>query len=155
LPLEDKHYQTRTELMEDIVMFLGGRAAEIIALGEISTGARNDLERATKMVRRMITEYGMSDNLGYMTFGHSEEQVFLGRDFSRDKNYSEEIAAAIDREIRRIMDESFERAKELIKQNREQLNQIAGALLEKETLEGEAFVALIGEKPGREGLESE
>lgn len=148
LPLEDKHYQTRTELLEDVVMYLGGRAAEILALGEISTGARNDLERATKMVRKMITEYGMSDNLGYMTFGHGhEEQVFLGRDISRDKNYSEEIAAAIDREIRRIMDESFERAKEIISRYREQLNKIAQALLEKETLEGEDFVALIGEKP--------
>lgn len=151
LPLEDKHYQTRTELLEDIVMYLGGRAAEVIALGEISTGARSDLERATRMVRRMITEYGMSDNLGYMTFGHGhEEQVFLGRDISRDKNYSEEIAAAIDREMRKIMDDSFERAKKLIDEHREQLDKIAYALLEKETIEGEEFVSLIGKKPGME-----
>ncbi|HOP74037.1 MAG TPA: ATP-dependent zinc metalloprotease FtsH [Bacillota bacterium] len=151
LPLEDKHYQTRTELLEDIVMYLGGRAAEVIALGEISTGARNDLERATRMVRKMITEYGMSDNLGYMTFGHGhEEQVFLGRDISRDKNYSEEIAAAIDREIRRIMDESFQRAKDIINEHRDQLDQIAKLLLEKETIESEEFIALIGEKPKKE-----
>ncbi|HYH03485.1 MAG TPA: ATP-dependent zinc metalloprotease FtsH [Bacillota bacterium] len=150
LPLEDKHYQTRTELLEDIVMFLGGRAAEVIALGEISTGARSDLERATRMVRKMITEYGMSDNLGYMTFGHGhEDQVFLGRDIARDKNYSEEIAAAIDREIRRIMDDSFKRATDLIVENRDQLNAIAQMLLEKETIEAHDFVALIGEKPGQ------
>jgi cell division protease FtsH len=151
LPLEDKHYQTRTELLEDIVMFLGGRAAEVIALGEISTGARSDLERATKMVRKMITEYGMSDNLGYLTFGHGhEEQVFLGRDISRDKNYSEEIAAAIDREIRRIMDEGFQQAKLLIDEHREKLDKIANMLLEKETIEGADFIALMGEKSGGE-----
>lgn len=147
LPLEDKHYQTRTELLENIVMLLGGRAAEVIALGEISTGARSDLERATRMVRRMITEYGMSDELGYMTFGHGhEEQVFLGRDIARDKNYSEEIAAAIDREIRRIMDESFKRATELIREHRDLLDKITGALLEKETIEAKDFLALLGEK---------
>ena len=148
LPLEDKHYSTRTELLENVVFMLGGRAAEVIALGEISTGARNDLERATKTVRRMITEYGMSDELGYMTFGHGHaEQVFLGRDISRDKNYSEEIAAAIDREIKRMMDEAFERSKQIIIEHRELLDKIANALLEKETIEGDAFVELIGEKP--------
>lgn len=151
LPLEDKHYQTRTELLEDIVMYMGGRAAELIALGEISTGARNDLERATRMVRKMITEYGMSDNLGYMTFGHGhEEQVFLGRDISRDQNYSEEVAAAIDRETRRIMDDAFERAKDIITTHREQLDQIANLLLEKETVEAEEFVNLMGGKPKAE-----
>jgi cell division protease FtsH len=151
LPLEDKHYQTRTELLEDVVMFLGGRAAEVIALGEISTGARSDLERATKMVRKMITEYGMSDNLGYLTLGHGhEEQVFLGRDISRDKNYSEEIAAAIDREIRRIMDAGFQQATRLIEEHRDQLDNIANMLLEKETIQGADFIALMGEKPESE-----
>ncbi|MGE5606795.1 MAG: ATP-dependent zinc metalloprotease FtsH [Bacteroidota bacterium] len=156
LPLEDKHYSTRTELLENVVFMLGGRAAEVIALGEISTGARNDLERATKTVRRMITEYGMSDELGYMTFGHGhEEQVFLGRDISRDKNYSEEIAAAIDREIKRMMDEAFEKSKQVVVEHRELLDKIASALLEKETIEGEAFVELIGEKPKQENGETE
>ncbi|NLW47587.1 MAG: ATP-dependent metallopeptidase FtsH/Yme1/Tma family protein [Firmicutes bacterium] len=154
LPLEDKHYSTRTELLENVVFMLGGRAAEVVALGEISTGARNDLERSTKTVRRMITEYGMSDNLGYMTFGHGhEEQVFLGRDISRDKNYSEEIAAAIDREIKLIMDESFEKSKQIVIEHRELLDKIANALLEKETIEGEAFVELIGKKPKSEEKE--
>ncbi|MGD8401407.1 MAG: ATP-dependent zinc metalloprotease FtsH [Bacillota bacterium] len=152
LPLEDKHYQTRTELLEDIVMYLGGRAAEVIALGEISTGARNDLERGTHLVHKMITEYGMSDKLGYLTFGHGhEDQVFLGRDItSREKNYSEEIAAAIDQETRRIMDEAFQRATALINEHRDQLNSIANMLLDKETIEAQEFVALIGEKPGVE-----
>lgn len=156
LPLEDKHYSTRTELLENVVFMLGGRAAEVIALGEISTGARNDLERATKTVRRMITEYGMSDELGYMTFGHGhEEQVFLGRDISRDKNYSEEIAAAIDREIKRMMDEAFEKSKQIIAEHRDLLDKIANALLENETIEGEAFVELIGEKPKQDKGETE
>lgn len=156
LPIEDKHYNTRTELLENVVFMLGGRAAEVVALGEISTGARNDLERATKTVRRMITEYGMSEQLGYMTFGHGhEEQVFLGRDISRDKNYSEEIAAAIDREMKRIMDDSFEKSKQIVAEHRELLDKIAKALLEKETIEGEAFVELIGEKPKSDKNETE
>ena len=156
LPLEDKHYSTRTEMLENVIFMLGGRAAEVVALGEISTGARNDLERATKTVRRMITEYGMSDELGYMTFGHGhEEQVFLGRDISRDKNYSEEIAAAIDREIKRMMDEAFEKSKQIVVEHRELLDKIANALLEKETIEGEAFVELIGEKPRQDNGEIE
>lgn len=158
LPLEDKHYATRTELLEDIVMFLGGRAAEAIALEEISTGARNDLERATKLVRKMITEYGMSENLGYMTFGHGgEEQVFLGRDISRDRNYSEEVAAAIDREMREIIDGSYQRSVDIIKEKRAFLDKIAKALLEKETLEAEDFQRLMkgeaeeGAPPSQEG----
>jgi cell division protease FtsH len=144
LPLEDKHYATRTELLEDIIMFLGGRAAEAIALEEISTGARNDLERATKLVRKMITEYGMSENLGYMTFGHgAEEQVFLGRVITRDRNYSEEVAAAIDREMRQIIDGSYQRSVNIIQENRVYLDKIAKALLEKETLEAEDFERLM------------
>jgi cell division protease FtsH len=148
LPLEDKHYSTRTELLENVIFALGGRAAEVIALNEISTGARSDLERATKTVRKMITEYGMSDELGYMTFGHGhEEQVFLGRDFTREKNYSEEIAAAIDREIKQIMDASFVKSTVIIKEHRDMLDAIAKLLLEKETIEGAEFLALLGEAP--------
>ncbi|TCL71608.1 membrane protease FtsH catalytic subunit [Hydrogenispora ethanolica] len=151
LPLEDKHYNTRTELLENVVFALGGRAAEVIALGEISTGARSDLERSTKIVRKMVTEYGMSEELGYMTFGHGhEETVFLGRDISRDKNYSEEIAAAIDREIKKIMDESFERAKDIIIEHRDALDRIAQALMEKETIEGPEFLAVLEKKAGDE-----
>jgi cell division protease FtsH len=152
LPLEDKNYATRTELMENVVFLLGGRVAEAIALQEISTGARNDIERATKLVRTMITEYGMSEELGPMTFGHGhEDQVFLGRDISRDKNYSEQVAASIDREMRSLIDRSYQRAEEIVTTHRDQLDRITQALLEKETLERADFEALLAgtdqEKP--------
>ena len=144
LPLEDKHYATRTELMENIVFLLGGRAAEAIVLKEISTGARNDLERATKLVRTMIMEYGMSEELGPMTFGHGHaEQVFLGRDISRDKNYSEKVAAEIDREMKTMIDLSYRRAEEIINTHLDELKRVANALLEKETLEAEEFEQLL------------
>ncbi|NLC53591.1 MAG: ATP-dependent metallopeptidase FtsH/Yme1/Tma family protein [Firmicutes bacterium] len=153
LPLEDKNYATRTELTENIVFLLGGRVAEAIALGEISTGARNDLERATKLVRKMIMEYGMSEDLGPMTFGHGhEDQVFLGRDISRDKNYSEEVAANIDREMRLLIDQAYKRAEEILTGHREELDRVARTLLERETLEGAEFEAVLAgaELPGPE-----
>ncbi len=144
LPLEDKNYATRTELVENIVFLLGGRGAEAIVLKEISTGARNDLERATKLARKMITEYGMSEELGPMTFGHgSAEQVFLGRDISRDKNYSEKVAAAIDQEMRELIDQAYKRAEEIINNHHNELHGIAKALLEKETLEAVEFKELL------------
>ena len=150
LPVEDKRYATRTELLEDVVFLLGGRAAEAVVLGEISTGARNDLERATKLVRKMITEFGMSDKLGPMTFGHGPaEQVFLGRDISRDRNYSEQVAASIDQEMKRIITESYNRAEEIIRTHRDKLDAVVQALLEKETLEAADFERLMasGEDP--------
>jgi cell division protease FtsH len=150
LPVEDKRYATRTELLEDVVFLLGGRVAEAVVLGEISTGARNDLERATKLVRKMITEYGMSDKLGPMTFGHGPaEQVFLGRDISRDRNYSEQVAASIDQEMKGMITEAYNKAEEIIRTHREKLDAIVEALLEKETLEAADFERLLasGEDP--------
>ena len=127
-----------------MVFLLGGRAAEAVVLGEISTGARSDLERATKLVRKMITEYGMSDKLGPMSFGHGPaEQVFLGRDISRDRDYSEEVAASIDQEMKRIITDAYNRAEEIIRTYREQLDAIVEALLEKETLEAADFERLM------------
>lgn len=144
LPLEDKHYATRTELLENVMFMLGGRVAESIVLGEISTGARNDLERATKLVRKMVTEYGMSDELGPMTFGHGhEEQVFLGRDISRDRNYSERVAAEIDAEMKSIIEQAYRKAEEIVKDHRKELEAVANALLEKETLEAADFERLL------------
>ncbi|HEY8345370.1 MAG TPA: ATP-dependent zinc metalloprotease FtsH [Bacillota bacterium] len=144
LPLEDKHYATRTELLENVTFMLGGRVAEAIALGEISTGAGNDLERATKLVRKMVTEYGMSDELGPMTFGHGhEEQVFLGRDISRDRNYSERVAAEIDAEMKRIIEDAYHKAEKIVQEHRKELDAIVEALLEKETLEAEDFERLL------------
>ncbi|MFZ5641550.1 MAG: hypothetical protein ACOY4Q_12810, partial [Bacillota bacterium] len=122
---------------------LGGRVAEAIVLGDISTGAQNDLERATSIVRRMIMEYGMSDELGPLTLGRKTEQVFLGRDIARDRNYSEEVAFAIDKEVRKIIDASYNKAKELLEQNIDKLHLIAGSLMEKETLEADEFTALM------------
>lgn len=143
LPTEDRYYMTRSMLLNEIVVLLGGRVAEAIVLGDISTGAQNDLERATSIVRRMIMEYGMSDELGPLTLGRKTEQVFLGRDIARDRNYSEEVAFAIDKEVRKIIDASYNKAKELLEQNIDKLHLIAGSLMEKETLEADEFTALM------------
>ena len=116
---------------------------EKLVLDEISTGAQNDLERATSIVRQMIMEYGMSDSLGPITLGHKHDQVFLGRDIARDRDYSEEIAKAIDQEIRRTIDQCYQRAQEVLEENRDKLNLIAEALLEKETLDAEEITALV------------
>ncbi|MCX7970519.1 MAG: ATP-dependent zinc metalloprotease FtsH [Negativicutes bacterium] len=147
LPKEDKSYATRSELLDQIKTLLGGRVAEQLVLDEISTGAQNDLERSTALARKMITEYGMSDKLGPVTFGKKQEQVFLGRDFTADRNYSEEVAQEIDGEIRRIIDEQYQKVRELLSQHIERLHAIAAALLERETLEAEELEMIMA---GRE-----
>ncbi|MGI6450633.1 MAG: ATP-dependent zinc metalloprotease FtsH [Desulfitobacteriia bacterium] len=143
LPKEDRNYMTKSQLLDQVVMLLGGRVAEALVLHEISTGASNDLERATGIVRKMITELGMSDELGPITFGHKEEQVFLGRDIARDRNYSESVAQAIDNETRRIIDEAYQKAQDIIIEKMDILHAIAQALMEKETLEAEDFQKII------------
>lgn len=143
LPKEDRNYMTKSQLLDQVTMLLGGRVAEAVVLHEISTGASNDLERATGLVRRMITELGMSEELGPLTFGHKEEQVFLGRDLARDRNYSEAVAYAIDKEARRIIDDCYQKAQNLITENIEILHAIAQTLMEKETLEAQDFADLI------------
>ena len=143
LPKEDRYYATRTELLEQLKTLLGGRVAEAVILGEISTGAQNDLERATDLVRKMITEYGMSEVLGPITFGRRQEQVFLGRDIARDRNYSEEVAYSIDKEVRRLIEEAYAKTEELLKTNIDKLHSIANALLERETLEGDELAQLL------------
>ncbi|RKD33881.1 ATP-dependent zinc metalloprotease FtsH [Thermohalobacter berrensis] len=139
LPFEDKHYRTRTEMEEHLVYALGGRVAEKLVLDDISTGAQNDLERATKLARQMVTHYGMSEKLGPMTYGTDDDEVFLGRDIARSRNYSEEVAAAIDKEMRAIIDSAYQKAEEILKENIEKLHKVAEALLEKETLNAEEF----------------
>lgn len=143
LPKEDRNYMTKSQLLDQITMLLGGRVAEALVLHEISTGASNDLERATGLVRKMITELGMSDELGPLTFGQKEGQVFLGRDIGRDRNYSEAVAYAIDKEARRIIDECYHKAQTLIQQNMHKLEAIAQALMVKETLEAKEFADLM------------
>ena len=138
LPTEDKYYTTKTEMENDIVHLLGGRIAEKLVLNDISTGAQNDLQRVTRIARAMVTKYGMSEKLGPMSFS-DEEEVFVGRDFHTTKNYSESIAAEIDSEIRRIIDEAYERTEMLLTENMDKLHAVAQALLIAETLDAEQF----------------
>lgn len=136
LPKEDRYYATRTELLEQLRTLLGGRVAEEVVLKEISTGAQNDLQRASALVRQMITEYGMSDVLGPITFGRPQnQQVFLGRDISHDRNYGEDVATAIDKEVRAIIEEAYARCRTMLMEHRDKLELIAQALLKYETLE--------------------
>ena len=139
LPEEDRYYMTKKQMEDELVSLLGGRVAEALVLEDISTGAQNDIERATKIARRMVTHYGMSNKLGPMTYGTDEEEVFVGRDFGRTRNYSEEVAAAIDREMRGLIDRAYNEAEELLKENINTLHKVAKALLEKETLDGKEF----------------
>ncbi len=143
LPKEDRNYMTKSQLLDQVTMLLGGRVSEAVVLHEISTGASNDLERATGIVRKMITELGMSEELGPLTFGHKEEQVFLGRDISRDRSYSDAVAYAIDKEARRIIDDCYQKAQNLIRQNIDKLHAIAEALMDKETLDVKDFAAVM------------
>ncbi|PLX31231.1 MAG: zinc metalloprotease, partial [Clostridiales bacterium] len=138
LPKEDKYYATKSEMEKRLIILLGGRVAEALILHDISTGAQNDLKRATEISRAMVTHYGMSEKLGTMTYGNGDE-VFLGRDLTTMKNYSEEVAYEIDKEIRRIMDESYDQAMKLLEENVEKLHHIAKALLERETINSEEF----------------
>ncbi len=143
LPEEDRFYMTKSQLLDQVVMLLGGRVAESIVLKEISTGAQNDLERSTELVRKMITEYGMSEELGPMTLGRKQEQVFLGRDIARDRDYGEEVASAIDKEARKIIDDSYNRAKEILEKHIDTLHLVANTLIEKESIEAEEFAQLM------------
>ncbi|MDO5707788.1 MAG: ATP-dependent zinc metalloprotease FtsH [Andreesenia angusta] len=139
LPQEDRYYATKKEMEEQIIVLLGGRIAEKLILGDISTGAQNDLERATAIARNMVTHYGMSDKLGTMTYGSDDSEVFLGKDFGRTRNYSEEIAASIDKEMRRIIDSAYDKATELMEANIDKLHNIAKALIERENLNAVEF----------------
>jgi len=147
-PLEDRHYWTKKELIAEIALMLGGRASEELNLNEVTTGAQNDLETATAMARRMVTQFGMSEKLGHMTLGRREGLVFLGRDIMEEKNYSEETARLIDEEVKKIVDEGYLKAKNLLQQNLDKLKTLSSTLLEKEVLDGEEVKRLLGiEKP--------
>lgn len=143
LPKEDRYYATRSEMLDELKVLLGGRVAEALVLKEISSGASNDLQRATSLARQMSCEYGMSPELGPMTYGHRQDQVFLGRDIGRDKDYSEEVAAKIDKEIRKFIDEAYQKTESLLNENMDKLHLIADALIERETLEGEEIDQLM------------
>lgn len=143
LPKEDKYYATRSEMLDELKVLLGGRVAEALVLKEISSGASNDLQRATQLARQMICEYGMSENIGPVTFGHRQDQVFLGRDIARDKDYSEEVAAEIDKEVRSFMEDAYAATEKLLSDNIDKLHVMAKALMEKETLEEEEINQLV------------
>ncbi|TCN17313.1 ATP-dependent zinc metalloprotease FtsH [Mesobacillus foraminis] len=152
LPREDRYFMTKPELLDKITGLLGGRVAEEIVFGEVSTGAHNDFQRATGIARKMVTEYGMSDKLGPLQFGQSQGgQVFLGRDFNNEQNYSDAIAYEIDLEIQRIIKECYEKARKILTENREKLDIIAKTLLEVETLDAEQIKHLAehGKLPDR------
>jgi cell division protease FtsH len=143
LPTEDRYLISKSELMERLSVLLAGRVAEEITFKDITTGAQNDLERATKIARQMVTEFGMSESLGPMTLGRKEHQVFLGRDISEDRNYSDEVAFQIDKEVEKIIESCYNRAKDILVKNKRKLKKIAENLLKKETLEGEELDNLL------------
>src|SRR5439155_26682266 len=152
LPMEDKFLVTRQEMVDELAMLLGGRVAEELEFGDITTGAQNDLDRATKISRQMVTEYGMSDKLGPLTLGTKQGEVFLGRDFASHPDYSDQSAFPIDTEIRDMIDRAHDEALEILTEQRKRLDVIAQALIEKETIEKEELVRLfegLGKRPQR------
>ncbi len=147
LPEDDRYLMARSKFEDELAGLLGGRAAEELIFNDITTGAANDLERATKLARKMVTEYGMSEKLGPLTFGRKEELVFLGREIGEQRNYSEDVAQAIDEEIRRLIHEAYEKAKGILTQHKDALIQLAKKLIEVETLEGEELEAVLSGVP--------
>jgi cell division protease FtsH len=143
LPEEDSNYITKTKMLDQAVMFLGGRVAEEIVLGDISTGASNDLERATQMIRQMITKYGMTKELGPLTYGRDSGQVFLGRDLGHERNYSDAVAYAIDQEAKKLMEEAYQRATDILTEHIDKLHAVAEVLVNKETIEADEFYEIM------------
>ena len=154
LPEEDKWYETKTDMLNELCHLLGGRVAESIVLGDISTGASNDLERATKIAHDMVVKYGMTDAVGPINYSDADE-VFLGRDFTSKQNYSEELASKIDKEVRRILDEAYAKTESILKEHREELERVANGLLELETLDKDQFEALYTNDKTAEELKTE
>jgi cell division protease FtsH len=146
LPLEDRFLTMREELLGEIAVLLAGRSAEELVFKEISTGASNDLERATELAHKMVCEYGMSDAMGALTYGKKDREVFIGKDLLKERNYSEQTAREIDTEVRKIITTAYERAATVLKKNEAKLNKLATTLLEKEVLEGEEVDRILNIK---------
>ncbi len=142
LPKEDMQYTTKAKLLDEIAMLLGGRVAEMIKLGDVSTGAHNDLQRATEIARRMVTEYGMSEELGLVSFG-SNQEVFIAKDWGHQRNYSEAVAGKVDAVIRSILDNGSVRAEKIIREHDDGINRVVAALLDRERLDGEEFARVF------------
>ena len=147
LPTEDKYLVTRSELIDELAMLLGGRVSEEMIFGDITTGDQNDIEHATKIARQMIMEYGMSDKLGPVTLGHKQEQIFLGRDFAAEPNYSDKVAYEIDQEVRRLVEEAHKEAERIITEQRGRLDVIAKILIDRETIAKEELLELLEGDP--------
>jgi len=143
LPIDEKHTYPKDYLLNNITVMMGGRAAEELVLNRQTTGAGNDIERCTEIARKMVCEWGMSEKLGPLAFGQKEEHIFLGREFAQHRDYSEETARLIDEEIRSIVTQSYEEAKEILQKNMTTLHQLANTLLEKEVLDGHQIEAII------------
>jgi len=151
LPIDEKHTYPREYLLNNLVILFGGRVAEELVLNHMTTGAGNDIEKATDLAHRMVCEWGMSEKLGPMTFGKKEEEIFLGRDFTQTADYSENTAIEIDAEVRRIIQDSYNRAKGLLEANLRLLHKVAETLLEKEVLDGSEIDAIVRDFSGNGG----
>ncbi|MDE2571085.1 MAG: cell division protein FtsH, partial [bacterium] len=147
LPIEDRYLMSKAEILDQITGLLGGRVAEELQFREVTTGASNDFEKATQLARAMVTQYGMSRELGPIQYGHNHQQVFLGRDIADERNYSEEIASKIDAEVRSIIDECYATAKQILQENWSKLEQLVASLLEKETVEADEVLAIVKGEP--------
>ncbi|HOU10883.1 MAG TPA: AAA family ATPase, partial [Clostridiales bacterium] len=147
LPKEDKSYASMKEMLDSLVVLMGGRVSEALALDDISTGASNDIARATKTARDMVTKYGMSGKLGPVSFANESDEVFFGRDYSHIRNYSESVASEIDEEVNRIISEAYSRAGAIMNEHMDKLHKVAARLLEAEKIDGEEFLALMHDEP--------
>lgn len=154
VPEEDKYSVYKTEMLENIAMLLGGRVAEKLILGDISGGASNDIQRATEIARKMVTQLGMSDTLGPIVFGSGNDEVFLGKDFSTTRNYSENIASKIDEEIHSIITQGYKMAEEIINAHMDEMHFIADYLVANEVMDGEQFAAVFDGEPSFEKLDA-
>ena len=147
LPIDEKHNYSRDYLMDQIALLMGGRIAEELTIGDVTTGAGNDLERATDMARRMVCEWGMSESMGPLTFGKKEEQIFLGREIAQHQDYSEDTAIRIDQEIKRIITTNYDQARSILETNRPALDKIAEELLVREVLDADQVRSIAQGKP--------
>jgi cell division protease FtsH len=152
LPAEDRYLQSKTEFEDKIAGMLGGNAAERLVFGDTTTGASNDIEKATDLAGRMVTEFGMSDKMGPRAYGKREEMIFLGREISEQRNYSDDVARQIDEEVRSIIETAYSRAQDVLTVHRDKLNKLAETLVEKETLDGLEFEALFSDLPPKEPI---
>ncbi|HEX2627305.1 MAG TPA: hypothetical protein VHL56_10440, partial [Candidatus Limnocylindrales bacterium] len=152
LPTEDRYLQSKSEFEDKIAGLLGGNVSERMVFADTTTGSSNDIEKATDLARRMVTEFGMSDRLGPLSFGKRDELVFLGREIGEQRNYSDEIAKTIDEEVRAIVDRAYERATQVLETHRDKLDQLAQKLIAEETVDSEAFEAIFAGFPPKEDL---